>query len=183
MMFIRIMTKDGTKMRLRGNGITHSTISRVKRAIMRASKNNFCNTLISCHKLLLNRRYSFFLVTKHKNIIFRELEEEVESFRESLESGKDDSSSVLGVLKIGLEVGMAGLQLTSSALKAASQVPLKGILAFLRHTYPGFDDFLNAAKKVKQRVKVPSQSSTCAMLHFYLDNALQLNLRNFPVFS
>ena len=101
-------------------------------------------------------------------MIFRELEEEVESFRESLESGKDDSGSVLGVLKIGLEVGMAGLQLTSSAFKAASKVPLNGISAFLRHTYPGFDDFLKAAKKVKQRVKVPSQSSIFAMLYFVI---------------
>ena len=133
---------------------------------MSTSKNNFCNTLISCHDLSLNRRYNFFLVTKHKNMIFRELEEEVESFCQSLESGKEDSGSVPGFFKIGLEVGMAGLQLISRVYKAGSKVPLNGILAFLRHTYPGFDDFLNAAKKVKQRVKVPSRSSTYAMLHF-----------------
>ena len=101
-------------------------------------------------------------------MIFRGLEEEVESFCESLESGKDDSSSVPGILKTGLEVGMAGLQLISSAYETASKVPLKGILAFLRHTYPGFDDFLDAAKKVKQRVKVPSHSSPFAMLYFVM---------------
>ena len=77
---------------------------------------------------------------------------------------------------------MAGLQLISSAYKAASKVSLNGVLAFLRHTYPGFDDFLQAAKKVKQRVKVPSQSNIFAMLYFVMCNALQLNLRNFPVF-
>ena len=60
---------------------------------------------------------------------------------------------------------MAGLQLISSAYKAASKVSLNGVLAFLRHTYPGFDDFLQAAKKVKQRVKVPSQSNIFAMLY------------------
>ena len=101
-------------------------------------------------------------------MIFRELEEEVESFCESLESGKDDSGSLPGVSKIGLEVGMAGLQLTSRVFKAVSKVSLNGILAFLRHTYPGFDGFLKAAKKVKQRVKVPSQSSTFAMLYFVI---------------
>ena len=110
----------------------------------------------------------FFIFYRLISIYFRKLEEEVESFCESLESGKHDSGSEPRVLRLGLEVGMAGLQLISSAYKAASKVSLNGVLAFLRHTYPGFDDFLQAAKKVKQRVKVPSQSNIFAMLYFVI---------------
>ena len=58
------------------------------------------------------------------------------------------------VLKGGLKVGKAGIQLTSKVHKASSKVALNGILGILKNKYPGFEDVLQACKKVKERVKV-----------------------------
>ena len=94
------------------------------------------------------------LVPKSKDIFYRELEEEVECFCESLEMGKDDKDKVKGVLKGGLKLGKAGLHLTSKVHHASSKVAMNGILSFIKHKNPGFEDVLKAASMVKKRVAV-----------------------------
>ena len=71
----------------------------------------------------------------------------------------DDKDKVKGVLKGGLQLGRAGLQLTSKVHRASSQVAMNGILFYIRHKYPGLEDVLNAARMVKMRVKVLIQFS------------------------
>ena len=102
---------------------------------------------------------TLFLVPKSKNIFYRELEEEVEYFCESLEIENEDKDKVKGVLKGGLTLGKAGLQLTSKVHRASSQVAMNGILAYIKLKYPGLEDVLKAASMVKRRVKVLIQFS------------------------
>ena len=102
---------------------------------------------------------TLFLVPKSKNMFYRELEEEVEYFCESLEIGNDEKDKVKGVLKGGLTLGKAGLQLTSKVHRASSQVAMNGILAYIKLKYPGLEDVLNAASMIKMRVKVLVQFS------------------------
>ena len=67
---------------------------------------------------------------------------------------KDDKHKVKGVLKGGLKLGKAGLQLTSKVHDASSKVAMNGILSFIKHKNPGFEDVLKAASMVKKRVAV-----------------------------
>ena len=72
--------------------------------------------------------------------------------------GKDDKDKVKVVLKGGLKLGKAGLHLTSKVHHASSKVAMNGILSFIKHKNPGFEDVLKAATMVKKRVAVPTSS-------------------------
>ena len=102
---------------------------------------------------------ALFLVPKSKDIFYRELEEEVEYFCESLGIENDNKDTLKGVLKGGLTLGKAGLQLTSKVHRASSQVAMNGILSYIKLKYPGLEDVLKAASMVKRRVKVLIQFS------------------------
>ena len=97
---------------------------------------------------------ALFLVPKSKDIFYSELEDEVEYFCESLEIENDNKDKVEGVLKGGLTLGKAGLQLTSKVQDASSKVAMNSILSFIKHKNPGFEDVLKAASMVKKRVAV-----------------------------
>lgn len=50
--------------------------------------------------------------------------------------------------------GKAGLQLSKKIAKGTGKVALNGIMGILKRKYPGIDDFLQAAEKIRHRVKV-----------------------------
>ena len=97
---------------------------------------------------------TLFLLPNSKDIFCRELEEEVEYFCESLETENDNKDKIKGILKGGLKLGKAGLQLTSKVHNASSQVAKNGILSLIKLKYPGLEDVHKAVSMVKNRVAV-----------------------------
>ena len=118
------------------------------------------------------------LILVPESIILQRIRRGSRLFCESSEMGKDDKDKVKGVLKGGLKLGKAGLQLTSKVHRASSQVAMNGILAYIKHKYPGLGDVLNAASMVKMRVKVLIQFSFFKILSIILDN----DALSFPCF-
>ena len=66
-----------------------------------------------------------------------------------------------GVMGLGMEtgqhvvgIGRAGMQLERLIVQSTVKVALNGIIEILKRRYPNIDDFLQATKKIKQRVKV-----------------------------
>ena len=97
--------------------------------------------------------------------------------------GKDDKDKVKGVLKGGLKLGKAGLQLTSKVHRASSQVAMNGILAYIKLKYPGLEDVLKAASMVKRRVKVLIQFRFFKILSILkIIYILNNNASSFPCF-
>ena len=94
------------------------------------------------------------LILVPESIILQRIRRGSRLFCESSEMGKDDKDKVKGVLKGGLKLGKAGLQLTSKVQDASSKVAMNGILSFIKHKNPGFEDVLKAASMVKKRVAV-----------------------------
>ena len=96
------------------------------------------------------------LILVPESIILQRIRRGSRLFCESSEMGKDDKDKVKGVLKGGLKLGKAGLHLTSKVHHASSKVAMNGILSFIKHKNPGFEDVLKAATMVKKRVAVPT---------------------------